>query len=68
MAIPFHHDTDIPKISAKARDLDKWTEWKGPDLATYAYYTIVKRNGVVDIARRPPMEITPIKCNEIPKG
>jgi hypothetical protein len=65
----FLHDTDIPKFSAKARELDVWSQWKGPDLNSYAYYTIVKRSGVVDITRSPPnMDITPLKCNEIPKG
>ena len=64
----FHHDTDIPKFSVGARNLDAWSEWKGPDFATWAYYTLTKKNGVVDITRKPPsMEATPVKCNEIPK-
>ena len=64
----FPHATDVPKYSKEARTLDVWSEWKGPDLNSYAYYTITKRNGVVDITRKPPMEIAPVKCNEIPQG
>jgi hypothetical protein len=60
----FPHDTDIPKYSATARKLDVWSEWKAPDLASY-FYSIEKRNGVINLTRKPPMQITPVKCNEI---
>jgi hypothetical protein len=60
----FPHDTDIPTYSATARKLDVWSEWKAPDLASY-FSSVEKRNGVINLTRKPPMQITPVKCNEI---
>jgi hypothetical protein len=63
----FPHGEQFLKQGLNPRQLDVWNEWKAPQMGPYTY-PLQKKNGVVTITRRPPMEITPIKCSEVPKG
>lgn len=54
------------KRGLSPKKLDVWSERKEPQLGPYAY-PIEKKNGVITIKRRPPMEITGIHCNEVPR-
>jgi hypothetical protein len=62
----FPHGEQFVKRGLNPKKLDMWSEWKEPNIS-FAY-PIEKKNGVVSIKRRPAMEITAIKCSEIPKG
>jgi len=55
------------KRGLNPKKLDVWSEWKEPNLSPFAY-PIEKKNGVISIKRRPPMEITAIQCSEVPRG
>jgi hypothetical protein len=62
----FPHGEQFVKRGLNPKKLDVWSEWKEPQLGPYAY-PIEKKNGVITIKRRPPMEITGINCNEAPR-
>jgi hypothetical protein len=62
----YSHGEQLVKRGLNPKKLDTWSEWKKPQFA-FAY-PIEKKHGMVSITKRPAMEITGIKCSEIPKG
>jgi hypothetical protein len=60
------HGEPFVKRGLHPKKLDVWSERKGPQLGPYAY-PLEKKNGVITIKRRPPMELTGINCNEAPR-
>jgi hypothetical protein len=58
--------TDLGAPS-RAAFIPHWCKGNFGELCAFAY-PIEKKHGMVSITKRPAMEITGIKCSEIPKG
>jgi hypothetical protein len=62
----FPHGMQFVERGLNPQKLDPWSDWKPPNLAAYLFL-VEKRNGVISVKRRTPVEIAGMECATIPQ-